>query len=432
METSFSQEKLKDFLKSKKILLVDPSSTARTGLKKLLCEMGAAIHLIHSAGSIEEAQELINAQCPTLIFCDFEVEGKSGLELLQKQRESNPDRHNQSIFILVTANTSQSAVAQAAEEDIDAYILKPYTVEGFTRSVSRSVQNRIEPSKYLQLINEGKALLEKNNLDKAFEIFASAVPHDEKPSLACYYEGLINFKKVLLGDSQQNYETGLSFSKIHYKCLVGLFDLLMSMQKFDAAYDIVKKLIRFFPSNPKRLATVIRLAIQTGHIEDVETFYNDFLRLDNRTPELTKNVCAAMIVCGRYYFERKDNERGNDLIMKACISAAGNAGLLKKAIYLFVEFNQIKEAKSVLSRFQIPADSNAEYAASKFSIDAKMQRSDLTASQGIALLNRDIKDKEIYLATIDALKVLGKYEVAANYQKELSVTHPVSDAKNAA
>jgi tetratricopeptide (TPR) repeat protein len=119
---------------------------------------------------------------------------------------------------------------------------------------TRAIQIKTQPSDYLKLISQGKELLENNQLDDAMTVFELAMHQGSKPGLACFYEGLVNFKKEFLDGSQTSYEKGLSFNKIHYKCLVALFDLFMSLHKYEAAYEIVQKIVRFFPANPKRFS----------------------------------------------------------------------------------------------------------------------------------------------------------------------------------
>lgn len=414
----------REFLKSVCVLIVDQNSSARVGLKKLLVSLGTPLHHIFLANSYEEAEESLKKNRPSLVFCDYKIGGRFGLDLLQKQREEFPQQMNQSLFILVTSNTSQSAVAQAAEDDVDAFILKPYTVESFTVSLTRAIQIKVHPSEYLRLINKGKLLLEKNQIDDAKAIFELAITKDAKPSLACFYEGFAYFKKSLLEGSESSYHKGLSFNKIHYKCLVGLFDLLLSLKRYDGAYEIVRKIVRFFPANPKRLSTVLRLAIQTKHYADVEVFYNEFLKLDERTDDLVRCVCAALIVCGKHFFELSDKKTGLDLLRKASVSAAGNPPLLRKVVETLISQDEVLEAKEVLKRFELPTDEDSNYAVSTLLVASKELPPELAASRGQELLGKGINDIEVYRVTIHCLSKYGKKDRAEELLQDAVKLYP--------
>jgi CheY-like chemotaxis protein len=410
----------KDFLRSCHVLIVDQNASARVGLKKLLVSLGAQLHQIHTANSYEEAENLIHAHKPKLLLCDYQIEGKFGLDLLQKLRQEHQQESSQCIFILVTSNTSQSAVAQAAEEDVDAYILKPYTIEGFTISLNQAIQVKLQPSEYLQLVQTGKDLLEKDQLDDALSVFKLAINKDGKPSLACFYEGLTHFKKEYLEGSEISYNTGLRFNKIHYKCLVGLFDLLMSLNKYEPAYQIVQRIVRFFPANPKRLSTVLKLAIQTKHYSDINSLYEEFLKIENRSEELTKCVCAALIVCGKHFFEIHDENTAIDLVQKASVSAAGSHFLLRKAIDVLILYDQVNVAQLVLKRFSNPSEEDPQYAVASFLIYSKEANTELVASRGQTLLKNGVNDPDIYRVTIDCFEKLGKKQRAQELRDEMN------------
>ena len=355
---------VKDYLSAAHILIVDQSPSIRIGLKKALTDMGANSQQIYLAGTITAAELILQENKPRIVLCDYQIDGTYGLDLIQKQREIYHQEKNLCLFFLVTSNTSQSAVAQAAEEDVDAYILKPYTIDGLRSSIARAILSKIEPSDYFKLIEDGKVLLERNQFDEAISVFQMAVRQDDKPSLAHFYEGLTYFKKELLDNSQCSYESGLSSNKIHYKCLVGLFDLLLSMKKYEQAYEVVQRIIKYFPANPKRLASVLKLAIQTGHYSDIELFYAEYIKIEDRDEELIRAVCAALIVCGKHFLNMNQKENGLNLLFKASVSAGGRHLLLKKIVEVLVQFSHITEARMVLRRFSNPSDEDEDYSSS--------------------------------------------------------------------
>ncbi|MGZ3709582.1 MAG: response regulator, partial [Bdellovibrionota bacterium] len=116
------------FLAVNSVVIADSSSTSRSYLANLLVKMGAKTSSIGLASSFEDALEEIARVKPKIIICDYDLEKRCGLDLLQEQRKQNPDAKDR-LFILVTGNSSQTAVARAAEEDVDTYIIKPFTAE---------------------------------------------------------------------------------------------------------------------------------------------------------------------------------------------------------------------------------------------------------------------------------------------------------------
>ena len=65
------------------------------------------------ASSIADAEQEIQKRKPNIVVAESTFGKQSGLDLLQRQRENNPESKN-CLFILLTGNSSQSAVARAA------------------------------------------------------------------------------------------------------------------------------------------------------------------------------------------------------------------------------------------------------------------------------------------------------------------------------
>ncbi len=423
-ETSDQNELTREFFKTSRVLIVDQNSSARIGLKKMAATMGAPLNAIFLAATLEEAEALIQTNKPNLIFCEYQIGGRYGLDLIQKQRQENSNTNQHCLFILVTANSSQSSVAQAAEEDIDAYILKPYTIDSFTNCINQAVQSKANPNEYLKIINDGKKFLEKNQLDEALKIFKEALAKDNSPCLASYYVGLTYYKKASLTEAEEYYTKGLEYNKTHYKCLVGLLDLLIHLKKNKSAYEIVQRLVSIFPVNPNRLSTVLRLAIQTKNYSDIDIFYQEFLKIDDRNEELVKCVSAALIICAKHFFENSDQKRGVDLIQKAGVTAGGRHFILKKSIETLIQYNQVEEAKLILKRFPAASDEVPFYAASSLLIAVKESKVESVASRGQELLNRGIIDPEVYQITIESFRKIGKLDRANALLEEALKNHP--------
>src|SRR5688572_15134958 len=117
------------FLSSRKILIADPSAAARSGIFRVFQDLGAKTNQITLVNSFKQALDQMEVVKPHIVIAEYELGRRCGLDLLQSQRQQQPEQTKDTLFVVVTSNTSQSAVARAAEEDIDAYVLKPFTVE---------------------------------------------------------------------------------------------------------------------------------------------------------------------------------------------------------------------------------------------------------------------------------------------------------------
>ena len=360
---------LQEYLSSNSVLIVDSVSSARVSLAATLSRLGAVRQKMSLVGSVAEARQEIKKLKPKVVFTDFMIGAESGLDLIQDQKALYTKEELKNVtFVLVTSNASQSTVARAAEEDVDTFIIKPYNMDTLRNALANTVQMKLHPSRYLELIEAGKEELFKSNFDKAIDIFDEAMGEHEQPTLACFYAGQAEFMKSAIAGAEQKYSQGLSYNKIHYKCLVGLYDLLMSQKKYHEAYDIIRRLAQYFPANPKRLASVLRLAILTENFDDMESYYRVFLKVGERTDELVKYMCSALVVTGKHYLRKKIRSRAIELFDSAAISGGGRTNFLAYIIETLVDFKMREPAEKYLERLGKIDTSGPDYMVSKFLI----------------------------------------------------------------
>ncbi|MBI3555454.1 MAG: response regulator [Deltaproteobacteria bacterium] len=389
------------YLENRKVLIADPSSTSRSGLYNVFRELGAKSNLTILVSSFNQAQTAIESEKPHIVVAEFELGKRCGLDLLQKQREFRPLETKETLFIIATGNTSQSAVARAAEEDIDAYIIKPITPEVVRKTVMKAAIAKIRPPEYVVAIEDGKKAMAAGSLDEAQQHFERARKLDPAPALACAYLGQLNYLRKILDAAQGNYESGLQYNRIHYKCMVGLYEVLMGMREHTAAYEVVRRIAQYFPANPKRLAEVLRLAIVTGKYEDIEKYYAIFINLDDRDETLIKYICSALVVCGKYYLSTKvGNARALELFRKASATSSGRPMILREIILSLIDYRLAKEAEQFLAKFP-PEDCNSDdFLLMRFLIKVADGPRNAVFEQGRTLLQREIKDMRLFTEMI--------------------------------
>ena len=405
---------LADFLNARKILIVDSNGPARAGMARMLVGLGAKSSNLTLVADYEVAREVMHAsQPPEIIVTEYNINKGNGLELAS---EFNKNRAiNNTLFVIITSNSSQSIVAQAAEEDVDIYVLKPYTMNYFLERLTRAVMEKSNPSAYSRLIHDGKKQLAEAKLEEALQDFNKAIPLNPVPSLAYYYRAQVEITQVLLDIAEESLKTGLSFNEAHYKCLTGLFDLLLERNKPQEAYSIVKRLTAF-PLNPKRLTKVIELAVKTANYHDIEMYYDAFKEIEFRDDEVVKHICAALVVSGRMLFQKSDPYRAVDLLKKAGISAAGRTNLLLEITTTLVLNNFVADAQQIIKRFPPDTQQDFQYQVACFLI---AHAEGANSWQYVTWLRKQIehgtKDPVLYYWTIASLQASGKSDLAEDY-----------------
>jgi DNA-binding NarL/FixJ family response regulator len=412
LQVSKEIEIFKKYVETRKVLIADASSSARSGIYRVIADMGAPPTQIFLANNYHSAIEEMKLRKPHIVIAEYDFGSSCGLELLQSQRANNPESKD-CLFILITGNTSQSTVARAAEEDVDAFVLKPFTPDVLRKTILSVALAKISPPPYVLTINEGKALLEAQDLDAAEEKFKTATTLDPRPSLAYYYLGQVKFLREILNEAQGDYDTGLNYNKIHYKCMVGLYDIFMKTQQHDRAYDVVKKISQYFPANPKRLSEVLRLAIMNKKYEDVEKYYQIFCNIDERSELLINYICAALVVCGKYYLQTRNRSRALELFQKAGATSAGRTKILREIVQALLDHRLATEATQFLARFPVETHTSSEYQILDFLIANQISTISSILTKGRDLLQKGVKDERVYEVMI-ARYIEGKLFSAAD------------------
>jgi DNA-binding NarL/FixJ family response regulator len=123
-------------------LIVDDFENFRATLYKMLMDLG--IGHADSAATGEEALRYCKARNYDLILCDNNLgKGKSGQQVLEELRTTN-NPCSDSLFILVSAESSKGIIMAAYDYEPDAYLAKPINPKALDQRLSRLIEQRVE------------------------------------------------------------------------------------------------------------------------------------------------------------------------------------------------------------------------------------------------------------------------------------------------
>lgn len=123
-------------------LIIDDFENFRGTLYKMLMDLG--VGNVDSAATGEEALRFCKARPYDLILCDNNLgKGKSGQQVLEELRTTTNPCSN-SLFILVSAESSKSIIMAAYDYEPDAYLAKPITPKALDQRLARLMEQRVE------------------------------------------------------------------------------------------------------------------------------------------------------------------------------------------------------------------------------------------------------------------------------------------------
>ncbi|ARN76289.1 hypothetical protein BST96_03570 [Oceanicoccus sagamiensis] len=104
------------------VLVVDDMEVMRSMVNSCLKEIGVTHITMCSNG--DSAWRTLAGTSIDVIICDWDMPGKSGLELLNLVRSS--DQHKTIPFLMLTATTEKERVADAVKAGVNDYLAKPF------------------------------------------------------------------------------------------------------------------------------------------------------------------------------------------------------------------------------------------------------------------------------------------------------------------
>jgi two-component system chemotaxis response regulator CheY len=117
---------------SMRALIVDDSKAMRMIIKRTLRQAGFLDWEIDEAPNGKQALRKIRIYVPDLVFCEWNMPGMTGLDLLNEIQA----RGLETCFGFVTAEGTSAMREIALDAGVKFYISKPFTVEAFKRALS--------------------------------------------------------------------------------------------------------------------------------------------------------------------------------------------------------------------------------------------------------------------------------------------------------
>lgn len=163
-------------MSEKKILIVDDELIMRESLAGWLERDG---HFVDKAGSGEEAIEKVKDIKYDIMLVDIKMEGISGLDVLKKVKETDPDTE----IIMITAYGSISSAIEAMKNGAFDYLLKPFDPNELGLLIEKVIkhQSRIRENLYLKEQHRERTRFESmigqsKPMQEIFDLIQSVAP----------------------------------------------------------------------------------------------------------------------------------------------------------------------------------------------------------------------------------------------------------------
>jgi two-component system chemotaxis response regulator CheY len=118
--------------KNYRFLIIDDQGVMRALLKSILTDLGYLD--IDTAESANKGLTNMSLKDYDAVFCDWEMPGMTGLQLLQKVRSQ--EQFKDLIFVMITGIDSTSKIRDAIVAGVNDYIVKPVNVHMLAKKLA--------------------------------------------------------------------------------------------------------------------------------------------------------------------------------------------------------------------------------------------------------------------------------------------------------
>ncbi|MBU2862447.1 response regulator [Reinekea forsetii] len=238
--------------KNQKILIVDDFDNVRKSIKGMLHELG--YEYVYEAGEANSAMKAIKEINFSLILCDFNLgKGRDGARLLEEWRVKKLIGQ-ETVFVMITADTSRELVTSTLEFEPDDYLAKPFAMDVLAGRLERWFERRrvllpllvcAEQAQWPELCQLAREIEEEHPRYRSFaqKMYAESLIEQEK---------LTEAENFLLGLLEQRYQSWvkidlheIEFIQNKYASAAkGLKEVLVNESTAMAAYDLLARIYK--------------------------------------------------------------------------------------------------------------------------------------------------------------------------------------------
>jgi DNA-binding response OmpR family regulator len=242
-------------------LIVDDQFNVRRMVANFLRTFGHR-NFVDAADGLKAQEKLLNHPVD-FIICDWNMPNMTGLEFLKWVRSQR--KFKDMPFLMVTAEMANEVVAEAVEEGVDDYIVKPFQAQTLRAKIESVMEKRDNPSQLDIDLAEGNDLLQQNKPQEALMVFKRAMEESPKSpranfAMAQALEALNEDEKAV-----QFYEEAARISPKFLKALDALARLYEKLGKGDLAAAQIKKATKLSPRNAQRHMELGKLLLEQGN-----------------------------------------------------------------------------------------------------------------------------------------------------------------------
>ncbi len=341
---------MSEFIKNASVLLVSSRPAHRSGIRKLLVDMGADNQKIEVASDFNQAVEKMSKKTVHLVISDEDIKpGGDILDLISSFHTHNPTHHSR-LLVLMCAGLTDELKNEFFKKGGDLIIPKPYTSATFIAPLNEIIEKKCNLSEDEKISLEVEAALTKNNKQSAVE-FIKRLKNPNSAS-ANYSLGIISKFDQDYAKAYQHFVKSIE-KKVDIKILTNLVDVGVKSKKYNDLNKYVENWIKKFPLKNESVPDITRVVIYNKNFG----LLNEMKTIDH---EAKIPIAAGLVVASSVYLDRGERDKSIEYAIKGIEFSGLKPMIVLKALEVLIQAGAKDRAKEVISKGEFKSGLNRD------------------------------------------------------------------------
>lgn len=282
-------------LKEMTVLIADDMRGMVNSIRSILKLLGYGKRFIPATNG-EEAWQALRAELVDMAILDYNMPLMTGAELLSRIREDRELRFLP--IVMVTAEANREFVAEAAESEIDAYVLKPITVKVLGDKVLNVIQNANNPPPMVYHLQNARRFEESGDLDGAIKEATLAMKANPKSTRPLRELGYYHLKKDQLAEAEKLLLKAAKLNKLDVIAFHYLGELYVRLNRIDDASMYYDKAVSISPRHVTRSVRFGKILIEKHEIKKAAKVFDKAMEISKEDLALREEIADFCIEKG--------------------------------------------------------------------------------------------------------------------------------------
>ena len=275
-------------------LVVDDIANVRMIIRDMLRYLGYP-NVTEAEDGVAGWNRLISQKIDVAIV-DWNMPRMNGIDLLRKARSQSELADIP--FIIISGEVGDETIAEAAETEVDAYIIKPFVAATLDEKII-AVLNRVRnPQPIDTQLKQIYACSRERQFNRALGELKKAMllyPRDPRVSLAF---ARIYKDMGLHEDAEKAYKRTLYFEPKYVKAYDGLADLYRQTGDEKKLIGTLREGLAISPKNASRQADFGKACLENGLIDEAKKAFNQALKAEPNNTGVQHEMAEVLMAKG--------------------------------------------------------------------------------------------------------------------------------------